>query len=109
VRVEPSCAAQATSRAENARQFAQKQEQAQAYSKRKAQEKAQNERRRAERQREREQKMIEQGRVPPVSRPDVAPGGVEAAPPRIDLPPDIPPPRPLAEEAGAAAKAAPKK
>jgi hypothetical protein len=102
-------AAQAASEAENARRFAQKQADAEAYERRKAQERAENERRRAERQREREQKMIEQGRVPPLSSPAAASGRADAAPPKVDLPADIPPPTPLVVDRPAPAGAAPRK
>lgn len=99
-------AAQTAAEAENARRFAQKQAEAQAYAARKAQERAENERRRAERQREREKTLIEQGRAPPVASPS---GAGDAAAPKVDLPPDIPPPPALVDDRPEPPKPAPKR
>jgi hypothetical protein len=99
-------AAQTAAEAESARRFAQKQAEAQAYATRKAQERAENERRRAERQREREKTLIEQGRAPPVASPS---GAGDAAAPKVDLPPDIPPPPALGDDRAEPPKSAPKR
>lgn len=99
-------AAQTATEAESARRFAQKQAEAQAYAARKAQERAENERRRAERQREREKTLIEQGRAPPVASPS---GAGDAAAPKVDLPPDIPPPPALVDDRPEPPKPAPKR
>ncbi len=99
-------AAQTAAEAESARRFAQKQAEAQAYATRKAQERAENERRRAERQREREKTLLEQGRAPPVASPS---GAGDAAAPKVDLPPDIPPPPALADDRPEPPKPAPKR
>ncbi|MDZ7653378.1 MAG: hypothetical protein U5L03_12920 [Burkholderiaceae bacterium] len=99
-------AAQTATEAQSARQFAQKQAEAQAYAARKAQERAENERRRSERQREREKTLIEQGRAPPVASPS---GAGDAAAPKVDLPPDIPPPPALVDDRPEPPKPAPKR